>query len=309
MSELNYHEILSIIKAHGFRIVSELKTNLNDELIDKFYGEHIGKSFYPSLSSYMRSGPVVALHLRKTGAVKGWRYLIGPTNITKAKDERPYSIRALFGLDGTRNAVHGSDSRVSAAREVAFFFSFGRVVSENSTDSTSDISTVNEQILTTEEEPTPIKSLRPQPLLSLNDKKVMLNYLQKDINQQLTGFISRALIDKPEDFYDFAVKDWTEQQKKQPTITVPSGRSPQKKLEPLKSKSEPKFLFEDNVSKSLQISESEPSIQPTATDQSSSHQVRYNRTVESFNELENAKLEILSLKKSISSISSNLRNL
>jgi len=28
----------------------------------------------------------------------------------KAKEESPISIRGLFGTDGTRNAVHGSDA-------------------------------------------------------------------------------------------------------------------------------------------------------------------------------------------------------
>ena len=32
------------------------------------------------------------------------------------------SLRALFGSDGTRNAVHGSDCAAAAARELRFFF-------------------------------------------------------------------------------------------------------------------------------------------------------------------------------------------
>ena len=32
------------------------------------------------------------------------------------------SLRALYGTDGTRNATHGSDSPISAAREIKFFF-------------------------------------------------------------------------------------------------------------------------------------------------------------------------------------------
>jgi nucleoside-diphosphate kinase len=32
------------------------------------------------------------------------------------------SIRAMYGIDGTRNAVHGSDSPASAVREIEFFF-------------------------------------------------------------------------------------------------------------------------------------------------------------------------------------------
>jgi hypothetical protein len=32
------------------------------------------------------------------------------------------SIRASFGTDGTKNAVHGSDSPISAEREIALIF-------------------------------------------------------------------------------------------------------------------------------------------------------------------------------------------
>lgn len=32
------------------------------------------------------------------------------------------SLRALFGTDALRNAVHGSDSTIAAAREIMFFF-------------------------------------------------------------------------------------------------------------------------------------------------------------------------------------------
>jgi hypothetical protein len=39
-----------------------------------------------------------------------------------AKKEKPLSIRALYGYDGTRNAVHGSDSIESAQRELSFWF-------------------------------------------------------------------------------------------------------------------------------------------------------------------------------------------
>ena len=50
------------------------------------------------------------MELDNNGAVKGWREFIGPTNSATAKAEAPGSLRALFGTDGTKNAVHGSDS-------------------------------------------------------------------------------------------------------------------------------------------------------------------------------------------------------
>jgi len=34
----------------------------------------------------------------------------------------PFSIRALYGTNEQKNAVHGSDSAISAEREIRFFF-------------------------------------------------------------------------------------------------------------------------------------------------------------------------------------------
>jgi nucleoside-diphosphate kinase len=42
---------------------------------------------------------------------------------TNPADAAPGTIRADFAESTRRNAVHGSDSPASAAREIAFFFS------------------------------------------------------------------------------------------------------------------------------------------------------------------------------------------
>lgn len=55
-------------------------------------------------------------------AIAKWRQLIGPTNSLTAKSDAPESLRAMFGTDGTKNAVHGSDSAASFKRESDFWF-------------------------------------------------------------------------------------------------------------------------------------------------------------------------------------------
>lgn len=69
------------------------------------------------------SGPTTGLVLSKERAVAAWRALIGPANSKRAKEEHPKSIRAMFGIDGQKNAVHGSDSVSSCAREAQLIMS------------------------------------------------------------------------------------------------------------------------------------------------------------------------------------------
>ena len=57
--------------------------------------------------------------LEKENAVIGNRELMGATNPSEAD---PGTIRADFAETIDANAVHGSDSADSAAREISYFF-------------------------------------------------------------------------------------------------------------------------------------------------------------------------------------------
>ena len=118
----NAQEILNIIAANGFTVIAQQRTTLSVERAEQFYAEHRGKFFFPRLTSFMSSGPVYLLVLSKPGAIAHWRLLCGPTNSNTARLDKPNSLRALYGDDGTANAVHGSDSVESAEREICFFF-------------------------------------------------------------------------------------------------------------------------------------------------------------------------------------------
>lgn len=114
--------IVDMAEQQGFTVVANKTLTLSRAEASLFYREHSGRPFFPGLVDFMTSGPVVALVLEREDAVSGWRELIGPTNSHKAKRTARKSIRAKFGTDGQRNAVHGSDSEESARREVDFFF-------------------------------------------------------------------------------------------------------------------------------------------------------------------------------------------
>ena len=98
-------------------------SRFNEAGVGNFYGEHKGKPFYNNLSQFIQTDVVTGMELVAQNAVDKWRQVIGPTNSLTAKQQAPYSLRGLFGTDGTKNAVHGSDSGPSWKRETDFFFS------------------------------------------------------------------------------------------------------------------------------------------------------------------------------------------
>ena len=84
-----------------------------------FYRIHSDKEFFNELVEYMISGPVVVQVLEGINAIDKNRAIMGATN---PKDARSGTIRADFAESVQANAVHGSDSATSAAREVSYFF-------------------------------------------------------------------------------------------------------------------------------------------------------------------------------------------
>ena len=112
-------EIYSRFEKAGLRIVAARMLRLSDEQVRGFYAEHDGKPFFGALCDYMQSGPVMVQVLEGEDAIATNRRLMGATNPTEAA---PGTIRADFAESIDANAVHGSDSAQSAAREIAFFF-------------------------------------------------------------------------------------------------------------------------------------------------------------------------------------------
>ncbi|XP_076368328.1 nucleoside diphosphate kinase homolog 5-like [Tachypleus tridentatus] len=116
------NEIEEIILNEGFTILQKRSLQLTPEQASEFYAEHFGKPFYPSLVTYMSGGPIIVMVLVRENAILHWREVIGPTKPSVARETKPDSIRAKYGGDDERNAVHGSDSSTSAEREIRFFF-------------------------------------------------------------------------------------------------------------------------------------------------------------------------------------------
>ena len=112
-------EIYSRFEKAGLQIIAAKMLRLSREQAEGFYAEHKGRPFFPALVDFMTSGPVTVQVLEGEGAFAKNRELMGATN---PKEAEAGTIRADFAESIDANAVHGSDSEASAAREIAFFF-------------------------------------------------------------------------------------------------------------------------------------------------------------------------------------------
>ena len=117
-------EIYTRFEKAGLKIVAAKMLQLDDESAGGFYAEHKDRPFYTDLIEFMTSGPVMVTVLEGEDAVMMNRDLMGATN---PADAEAGTIRADFAVSIDANAVHGSDSTTSAAREVGYFFSDSEV--------------------------------------------------------------------------------------------------------------------------------------------------------------------------------------
>ena len=112
-------DIIKRYESEGFRIVAMKLLQMTDKLAAKHYVEHIGRPYYDELVEFMTSAPLVAMVLEGEQVISRVREINGKTN---PKDAAEGTIRKLYAENGSRNAVHASDSPESAAREIAIFF-------------------------------------------------------------------------------------------------------------------------------------------------------------------------------------------
>ena len=118
-------KILAQIEGNGLQIIASKMMRLSKEEAEKFYSEHVERSFYKPLVDYMTSGPVMIKIFEGENAITSLRIIMGSTIPSEAKEGTIRNLYANFeAINGTyQNAIHGSDSKESAEKEINFFFS------------------------------------------------------------------------------------------------------------------------------------------------------------------------------------------
>jgi len=114
-------EVLARLERKGLKLVAAELRKIDPETAGRHYEEHAAKPFYGELVSFITRGPALVAVVEGPGD-NTWevvRTVMGPTNPATAP---PGTIRGDLGILMTENLVHGSDSAVSAAREIGIFF-------------------------------------------------------------------------------------------------------------------------------------------------------------------------------------------
>jgi nucleoside-diphosphate kinase len=117
----NRDEIIQMLQESGFEIKDDIETTLSTQLVATWYSDKLEKPYYPDLERYMTSGPVQILRLSRRKGIKKLRQLVGPTDAS-GKKKYKNTIRGKFGKDIQQNAIHASDSKKSAKKEIGLFW-------------------------------------------------------------------------------------------------------------------------------------------------------------------------------------------
>lgn len=112
-------EIISHFEKKGLKLAGMKLIQVDRTLAEAHYAEHRGKGFFEPTVTYIMSSPVVAMVWQGKNVVVLARELMGATNPANAN---PGSIRGKYGMDISRNIIHGSDSDTSAEREISLYF-------------------------------------------------------------------------------------------------------------------------------------------------------------------------------------------
>jgi len=124
-------EVLQRFEKKGLKVVGMKMMSLDEALLREHYAHIADKPFFPGVSKFMSSSPVVAICLQGLEVVNAVRLLVG---ITKAREAEAGSIRGDLAISVACNVVHASDSLETAKKEVPRFFKADELYSYDKTE-------------------------------------------------------------------------------------------------------------------------------------------------------------------------------
>ncbi len=117
-------EIMHRFERKGLKLIGIKMIRLTDEILENWYVHHKDKDFFKDLKSFMEWTPVVAMVWEGLDAITAVRKIVG---ITKAREAEAGSIRGDFGMSGSQNIIHASDSEESAQKEMGLIFNVDEI--------------------------------------------------------------------------------------------------------------------------------------------------------------------------------------
>jgi nucleoside-diphosphate kinase len=116
-------DVLHRILSEGFEISAMKMWHMDKVTVEEFLDVYRGVlPEYQMIIDHMCVGPSVVLEVRQKEAVESFRQLVGYHDPEVSKHLRGDTLRAQFGIDRVRNAVHCTDLPEDGLLEVEYFF-------------------------------------------------------------------------------------------------------------------------------------------------------------------------------------------
>ncbi len=112
-------EIMSRFEKKGLKLVGLKMLVLTDDVLDEWYKHHKDRSFFDDLKKFMKWTPIVAMCWQGLEVIPAVRKIVGTT---KGREAEAGSIRGDFGMSGSQNIIHASDSVEAAEKEIGLLF-------------------------------------------------------------------------------------------------------------------------------------------------------------------------------------------
>lgn len=112
-------ELMGRFERKGLKLMGVKMVRMTEEILDEWYAHHKDKTFFEDLKKFMTWTPVVAMVWEGQEAIEAVRKVVGTT---KGFEAEAGSIRGDYGMSGSQNLIHASDSEESSKKEREIIF-------------------------------------------------------------------------------------------------------------------------------------------------------------------------------------------